>query len=109
MPYDQKLAGRVRRILASHQSVTEKKMFGGIAFLVNGNMCCGVCGDKLMLRLGNEGAEAALRRPNTRPMDFTGRPMKSMVFVTPEGVAEQRSLRQWVHKALDFAHELEAK
>ena len=80
MAYDERLAVRVRGVLADTNGVSERKMFGGLAVLVDGNMACGVVGDKLMLRLGREGAEEALCRPNVRPMDFTGRPMTGMVY-----------------------------
>ena len=84
MAYDEMLADRVRAaITALDGNVTERKMFGGLAFLLEGNMCCGVLGDRLVLRLGAE----ALREPHTRPMDFTGRAMASMMYVAPEGYA----------------------
>lgn len=76
MAYDEPLAASVREILANMDGVSERKMFGGIAFLHHGNMVCGVIGETLMLRLGAELADAALDEPHTRPMDFTGRPMK---------------------------------
>ena len=75
MAYDEKLADRVRDILEGDPGVSERKMFGGLAFMVDGHMACGIAGDDLMLRLGAEGAEAALQKPHVRPMDFTGRPM----------------------------------
>ena len=78
MAYDEKLADRVRDILEGDPGVSERKMFGGLAFMVDGHMACGIAGDDLMLRLGAEGAEAALQKPHVRPMDFTGRPMKGM-------------------------------
>lgn len=84
-------------------------MFGGLAFLIGGNMACGVVGDTLMVRLGNEGAAAALAEPHTRPMDFTGRPMKSMVYVDPPGIAGQEDLYRWVDRAAAFAQSLPPK
>src|SRR5258705_13061975 len=74
MAYDQNLAERVRAVLIGTDAVTERKMFGGLAFLVGGHMACGIVGNELMLRLGNDGAEAALQEPHSRPMDFTGKP-----------------------------------
>ena len=109
MPYDEDLAARVRRELASRSDVTERKMFGGIAFMVAGNMCCGVTGEDLMLRLGAEGADAALDDLHTRPMDFTGRPMAGFVYVASEGTATAPALRRWVDRALDFAATLPPK
>jgi len=73
MAYDQMLADRIRTVLGDTADVTEQKMFGGLAFMVRGHMVCGVVRDNLMLRLGSEGATAALGRPHVRPMDFTGR------------------------------------
>jgi TfoX/Sxy family transcriptional regulator of competence genes len=84
-------------------------MFGGLAFLLNGNMCCGVTGDRLMLRLGEDGAREALAEPHARPMDFTGKPMKSMIYVEPAGIASEEDLRKWVGRAVAFAASLPAK
>ena len=108
MAYDENLAERVRTILASEPSLSERKMFGGLAFMIDGHMCCGIVGHDLMLRLGPDGSDAALKRPNVRPMDFTGRPMTSMVFVEPEGL-RGRALRRWVEKAATFAHTLPSR
>ncbi len=108
MAYDEKLANRVRDILEGDPGVSERKMFGGIAFMVDGNMACGIAGDELMLRLGAEGAEAALRKPHVRPMDFTGRPMKGMVFVETPGL-RGASLGRWVTAATTFARTLPPK
>jgi len=84
-------------------------MFGGICFLLSGNMCCGVTTSELMLRLGPDGAASALEEPHTRAMDFTGRPMKSMVYVEPEGYEHQDDLESWVALSADFAASLPAK
>ena len=106
MAFDPALADRVRDALPRH--VTEKRMFGGLCFLDRGNMACGIVGDALMLRMG-EAAEAARREPHTRPMDFTGRPMKGMLFVDAEGVADDDRLRAWVGRSLAFTATLPAK
>jgi TfoX/Sxy family transcriptional regulator of competence genes len=108
MAYDERLAERIRHVLADTNGVSERKMFGGLAVLVNGNMACGVVGDRLMLRLGHEGAEEALGRPNVRPMDFTGRPMTGMVYVEPAGLRGV-ALRNWVERALAYARSLPPK
>jgi TfoX/Sxy family transcriptional regulator of competence genes len=108
MAYDENLADRVRAILASEPSLSERKMFGGLAFMIDGRMCCGIVGHELMLRLGPEGSDAALKRPNVRPMDFTGRPMTSRVFVAPEGL-RGIALRRWVENAAAFARALPPK
>lgn len=109
MAFDEAVAGRVREALAGAPDVVEKKMFGGIAFMVRGNMCCGVIGDRLMLRVGPKGYEAALSRPHARPMDFTGRPMKGMVYVEPAGFATLRDMKAWIGRAMKFALSLPLK
>jgi TfoX/Sxy family transcriptional regulator of competence genes len=106
MPYDPKLADRVRRAVARKRSITEKKMFGGIAFLLDGRMFCGVASDDLMVRVGPERHDEALRKPHVRPMDFTGRPMKGYVFVGPEGCGTQRQVAGWVDKSTSFVSTL---
>ena len=108
MAYDERLAVRVRRVVADTSGVSERKMFGGLAVLVDGNMACGVVGDRLMLRLGRVGAEEALRRPNVRPMDFTGRPMTGMVYVELAGLRGV-ALRNWVERAIAYARSLPPK
>ena len=109
MAYDEQLASRVREALADAEGISEQQMFGGLAVLRYGNMVCGVMGDNLMLRLGPELADAAPDEPNTRPMDFTGRPMKSMVIVEPAGFAGDEALAAWVERALGFAATLPPK
>jgi TfoX/Sxy family transcriptional regulator of competence genes len=109
MAYDETLAARIRQALAPRPDIDQRKMFGGIGFMLSGNMCCGVAGERLMLRLGNEGAAAALREPHTRPMDFTGKPLKSMVYVDLEGIASPEDLNRWVNRAADFAAALPPK
>jgi TfoX/Sxy family transcriptional regulator of competence genes len=109
MAFDEAVAGRVREALAGAPNVVEKKMFGGIAFMVRGNMCCGVIGDRLMLRVGPKGYGTALSRPHASPMDFTGKPMKGLVYVDPAGFASPRDLKMWIKKAMEFALSLPAK
>ena len=109
MAFDEEVAGRIREALAGAPDVVEKRMFGGIAFMLRGNMCCGVIGDRLMLHVGPDGYEAALSRPNAKSMDFTGRPMKGMVYVEPAGFAAPRDLKTWIEKAMEFALSLPAK
>ena len=99
MAYDDGLAHRIRAALAGTQDVTERKMFGGLAFLVGGHMTCGIVGTQLMLRLGETGADAALDEPHTRPMDFTGKPMRTMVYVEPAGIVSDDALRGWIERA----------
>jgi TfoX/Sxy family transcriptional regulator of competence genes len=106
--YDEDLASRVRAVLPPAKAVTERQMFGGLAFMLGGHMFCGVVRDTLMVRLGPDGADRALNRPHVRPMDFTGRPMKGMVFVEPAGL-HGAAVREWVAAAAAFARELPPK
>jgi TfoX/Sxy family transcriptional regulator of competence genes len=109
MAYDETLASRVRRILSSLAGFSEQKMFGGLSFLIHGNMCCGVLKDELVLRLDPARAQELLSGPHTRTMDFTGRPMKGFVFVEAGGLATDQQLRRWIDAALSFARGLPAK
>ena len=108
MAYNAEIADRVLKVLEGREGLTERKMFGGIAFMLNGNMCCGVINDDLMVRVGADGLEDALDQPHARPMDFTGRPMKGFVFVDADAVGD-RVLRQWVQRGVTFAESLPAK
>jgi TfoX/Sxy family transcriptional regulator of competence genes len=109
MAYDERLAERVREVLGRKRSVREQKMFGRLCFMLNGNMCCGIVGDELMVRVGPEAHEDSLARPHARPMDFTGRPMRGMVYVAVPGLKTKRSLTQWVDRGVAFAASLPAK
>ena len=99
MAYDEALAARLTKIFAGRSDVVEKKMFGGIAFMVSGNMCCGVINDALMARVGPDRYEEAVGRSHAREMDFTGRPMKGFVHVAPEGIANDVQLKSWAFVA----------
>jgi len=109
MAYDETVAKRVRNALGKTPDVVEKRMFGGIAFMLRGNMSCGVIGDRLMLRVGPDGYEAALSRPHSKAMDFTGKPMKGLVYIEPAGFASPRDLKAWIERAMKFALSLPAK
>ena len=109
MPYDNTGARRIRAVLGEQAEVVEKKMFGGLAFMVSGNMCCGLVGGDLVARVGPDRYEDALSREHVRPMDFTGRPMKGFVFVAPEGWELERDLKVWVDMALSYVRSLPAK
>ena len=109
MGYSEELARRVRLELATRTSFSERKMFGGIAFMVNGNMCCGVIREELMVRVGPAAYAEALNEPYARPMDLTGKPMKGMVYVAPAGVAHMAELGAWVERALAFVQRLPPK
>ncbi len=109
MAYDEALAARIRSAFEGEANVTEKKMFGGVAFMVDGNMACGVTGDELMVRVGPDNHEDALSRPHARPMDFTGRPMRGMVYVARPGFQSDPDLAAWVESGASFARGLPPK
>jgi TfoX/Sxy family transcriptional regulator of competence genes len=107
--YDEALAQRVREALAPRLELSEREMFGGIAFMLSGNMAVGVIGEDLLVRLGKDDAAQALQEPHVRPMDFTGRPMKTTVYVDPGGTASDEDLAGWVDAGADFAAALPPK
>lgn len=109
MAFDEDLAARIRDALARTRNVEEKRMFGGIGFLLNGNMLVGVWKDSLIVRVGPEGYEDALLEPHVKEFDITGRPMKGWVLVGQEGVEDDEPLNDWVHRALQFVGTLPAK
>jgi hypothetical protein len=109
MAYDEALALRVRPLLAEQEDLREQKMFGGLAFMVGGHMCCGIVGDELMVRVGPAQYGEALARPHARALDFTGRPMKGMVIVAVEGVESDQLLTDWVGRGLAFVASLPPK
>ena len=109
MPYNEDLATRVRVALGSLSGLTEKKMFGGLAFMLNGNMCVGVTNDDLMVRVGPEEHENLLTLAHARPMDLTGRPMKGFVFISLEGTQKAESLKEWVGRGVGYAETLPKK
>lgn len=100
--YDEALASRIADALADRTDVVERKMFGGLCFMVGGHMCCGVVRDDLMVRVGPDDYAEHLEQPGAREMDFTGRPMKGFLFVGPEGTARDADLRAWVERGLAF-------
>lgn len=108
MPYDEKLAEQLRHVLASRAGVIEQRMFGGLCFLLRGNMLCGVHRERLMFRVGKEQDQEALSRPGARPMDITGRPMAGFVFVDPS-VCDEKALGRWVELAEKFVETLPPK
>ena len=102
MAYNEKLSERVRELLVGKRFVDEKKMMGGLTFMVAGKMCVGILKDDLMVRLDPDMYEAALQKKGCREMKFTGKPMRGFVFVGPQGTSNKKDLRQWVNLALDF-------
>lgn len=109
MAYDEKLAERVREALSDRKGLTEKKMFGGLAFMLRGHMCCGVLQDDLVVRVGPKRYEQALSQPHARPMNFTGRPLKGFVTVGPLGYRTDKALQKWVKQAVEFISLLQPK
>lgn len=109
MAYDEALAERIRLVLADAPELVERKMFGGICFMVGGHMACGVLGDELIARIGPEAAEAALARPGVREFDFTGRPMSNIVMVAPAAVAGDEALEEWIAGARAYTEGLPPK
>ena len=109
MAYSESLAGRLRNVLARRRGIVEKRMFGGVAFLLDGNMAVGVWKDSLVARVGPDEAETALREPHVSEFDVTGRPMKGWVLVGPDGVGNERSLAEWVERTMAFVVTLPPK
>jgi len=109
MPYDKTLADRIRKVLRRQTLVAEKEMFGGIAFMVRGNVGCGVIEQELMVRVGPQAHDNALQEPHVRPFAKTGRPSKGWVMIGPRGVASDADLKKWVQRGVEFALTLPAK
>jgi TfoX/Sxy family transcriptional regulator of competence genes len=109
MAFDEGLAERIRAVLDARSDVDERKMFGGIAFLVAGNMACGVMGDELLVRVGPADAGALESEPGARRADMAGRPMKDWLLVAPEATADDGDLERWVRRGEDFAASLPPK
>jgi TfoX/Sxy family transcriptional regulator of competence genes len=107
--YDDHLAQRIRTILKGRPGLSEQKSFGGISFLLNGNMACGVIKDELIVRVGPNKHSDLLAEPHARPFDFTGRPMKGWITVMPAGVTTDSDLDAWVQRGVEFAESLPPK
>lgn len=106
MAYDQGLAQRMREELDQIPNLSERQMFGGIGFMVNGNMACGVNKEEMIVRVGPENYDQALKKPHTRVFDFTGRPMKGWVMIAPEGYESDEDLKYWIEQGVSFAQSL---
>jgi TfoX/Sxy family transcriptional regulator of competence genes len=109
MTYSRSLADRVRRVLGDRRGVAEKKMFGGVGFLFGGNMLVGVWQASLIVRIGTEAYDVALREPHVREFDVTGRPMRGWIMVEPDGLDDDASLALWIERAWEFVATLPAK
>ncbi|KAA3662844.1 MAG: RNA methyltransferase [Calditrichaeota bacterium] len=109
MAYDEGLAQRIREMVQNHPGITERKMFGGLAFMDRGNMCCGIIRSELMVRVGAEKYTEALEDPHAREMDFTGKALRGYVYVAENGIDSDIGLHFWIKKGLDFTATLPAK
>lgn len=109
MAYDEGLAERIRGLLEDRGKVSERRMFGGLAFLIRGHMTVGIVKEELMVRVGPETYPQVLREPNARAMDFTGRPMKGFVFVSAQGLDSDADLERWVERGVGYAASLPTK
>ncbi len=106
MAYDTKIADRIRKILGRRRNITEKAMFGGLSFLLNGKMFCGLLKDDLVVRVNPKESDALLQKPHVRPMDFTGRPIKGFLYVSSGGYKTDKQLSEWIERGIDFASSL---
>jgi TfoX/Sxy family transcriptional regulator of competence genes len=109
MSYNEDLAKRIRAHLGTLRGLEEKSMFGGIGFLVNGNMACGVHRDRLIVRLDTTAFEAALKQPHAKIFDMTGRPMKGWITISPPGYSRGKALAKWIDQSIEFARSLPPK
>ncbi len=111
MPYNQALAQRIRTLLSGRAGLVEKKMFGGVGFMLNGNLACGVQGEDLIVRVGAEENDVALAQPYTRPFPAPqgGKPMAGWILVSPQGWEKDKDLRMWVEQGYDYAQTLPEK
>lgn len=109
MAFDENVAQRVRDVLSEDCAAVERRMFGGLAFMVNSHMCCGIVGEDLVVRIGPKEYEKTLSQSYVRAMDFTGRPMKGLVYVSPPGYRSKANLRKWIRRGLRFVSSLPVK
>lgn len=109
MAYDEDLANRMRVLFRRRKGVAERKMFGGLCFTINGNMCCGIAGENLVVRLGEKGTTDGLKESNTAPFDLTGKTMKTMLYVLPKGCESEDNLKAWIERAVRFSRSLPVK
>ena len=109
MAFDEQLAERVRKAVKGQAGLVEKKMFGGIAFLIDGNMSVGIHGDELIVRIDPDETGAALKEPGVRPFDISGRPMKGWLLVGGNGIEGSKSLGKWIRRGVDYAASLPKK
>jgi TfoX/Sxy family transcriptional regulator of competence genes len=109
MAYDTKLGERIRAALKGTRGLEEKKMFGGVGFMVNGNLACGVSKNDLLVRVGAEKHNEAMKRPHVKPFTTTGKPMAGWILVSPEGCKTEKALADWIKMGVGFAKSLPSK
>jgi hypothetical protein len=109
MAYDEGLAERIREMLAGHEDLVERRMFGGLCFMLSGHMCCGIVDDTLMARVGPDNYTGCLAEKHVREMDFTGRPLTGMVYVAPKGFESDQDLGRWLDTCICFVTSLPLK
>ena len=109
MAYNELLAERIQALLKGTRGLEEKKMFGGVGFMVDGNLACGVIGDELILRVNPEETQLVLSQPHTRMFDMTGKPMRGWVVVMPQGLQTAADLNRWVRQGVEYAATLPGK
>jgi hypothetical protein len=109
MPHSESLAARIRHALAGRRGFSEKKMFGGLGFLLHGNMCVGIWHSSLIVRLGDDQARSARQEPHVADFDITGRPMKGWLMVEPDGLDTDHQLATWINRCLEFVKALPPK
>jgi TfoX/Sxy family transcriptional regulator of competence genes len=106
MAYDEQLAARVRVLLKGQRALVEKKMFGGLAYMSRGKMFACILGSDLVVRVGHDANDEALKKPHTRPMDFTGHPIKGYIYAGPDGTKRAAQLRSWLMHGVEFVSDL---
>jgi TfoX/Sxy family transcriptional regulator of competence genes len=109
MAYDSKLADRIRKAMGKQPKLTEREMFGGIGFMLRGNMACGVIGDELMVRIAKDETEATLQERGARIFDFSGRPSQGWIMVSPSVLSKPAELKAWITRGVEYALSLPAK
>ena len=109
MTFSERTVNQIRRAIGNTPGLSERPLYSGVAFMVRGNMCCGMIDDNLVVRVGPDTYDDALREPHTRPMDFTGRPLPGFVYVDRDGFASSNSLRQWIDRSVSFVRTLPPK
>ena len=106
MVYNEETANRMRKLILRHRGITEKKMFGGVSFLLKGKMCCGLIKDDLVIRINPDEQNRMLKKRGVRPMDFTGRPMKGFIYVDHSGYKTDKILYDWIKIGMNYVNTL---